>query len=150
MDFLFLLYLLTGDELGSANCIDRLRVSQALFTPTFSLIGNDYFFSCRVNLVVSKFCEQTHFFFFFWVFADMSAKSSPFLLKFRKVDTRCVRTYTFFFNLQYYVRISSANFRILTRKIGGARTSQPKIRSINSKAGPARRKFESFKLGMSL
>ena len=32
-----------GDELGRATVIDRLLVSSGLFTPIFTLIGNDNF-----------------------------------------------------------------------------------------------------------
>ena len=38
--------------------IDRLLVSSALFTPSFTLIGNDYFWSCHTNLA-SKSSKKT-------------------------------------------------------------------------------------------
>ena len=38
-------------RLGNEAYIDRLLVSPALCTPIFTLIGNDYFFSCHTNLV---------------------------------------------------------------------------------------------------
>ena len=39
-----------GDELGSANDIDRLLVSSGLSTPILTLIGNDDFWSCHTDL----------------------------------------------------------------------------------------------------
>ena len=46
-----------GDELGSATDIDRLLVSSGLFTPHATLIGNDYFWSCRAEFMPK--CRQT-------------------------------------------------------------------------------------------
>ena len=49
---ILLWYLLMGDALGAATYIDRLLVPSALLsTPIFTLIGNDYFFSCHTNAV---------------------------------------------------------------------------------------------------
>ena len=52
-------------ELGNETYIDLLLVSPALSPPNFILIENDSF---HTNLVSKSWC--------FWVFADISARSS--------------------------------------------------------------------------
>ena len=50
----FGLYLVMGDELGSATDIDRLLVSSGLSTPYFTLIGKDDFWSCHTRFLLSS------------------------------------------------------------------------------------------------
>ena len=112
IDSFFSLYLLMDVELGIATYLDRLLETQTLSTPTFSLIGNDEFYSCHVNLV-SKSGKKSEILVLLGFRGYLGEIESVFI-KYEK------SVYTFFLRLQKYVRIRSFNFRILTRKIDGA------------------------------
>ena len=83
-----------GDDLGSATDIDRLLVSEGLlYTPIFTLIGNDDFWSCHTDSV--GFSNVP-------VFLHISARWSLILKLFWPA-----------YHMHYYATLSASNFQVL-------------------------------------
>ena len=83
-----------GGELGNETYIDLLLVLSALSPPNLILIENDSF---HTNLVSKSWC--------FWVFADISARSSR-----KKKKWLEFFMYVFFSHNQRCVSVSASNF----------------------------------------